>query len=286
MEEEQEEEEEAQEFKHENDHRLLFSSIFGDSDSEESEDWLYGSPHHTNERWESVEHVDGLWRCNHFLSPNQQQRILKAIETDCGVFLYLWWTQAMRFGRLPDWALELSSQIHNSVLKFKSMDSKCSTKTDPISSPSMAAQSQCPLPEDILLREPLFDQMIANSYEPGEGITAHVDLLRFEDGIAIVSLLSPCVMCFRSVPDPLCSYPNKVNGHINEDNQLNDTGAKVQILLSPGDLIVMSGTARYKWTHEINRNKDQQVWQGEALKQERRISVTLRRLCPQLVLGD
>jgi len=65
-----------------------------------------------------------------------------------------------------------------------------------------------------------------------------------------------------------------------------DTGAKVQILLSPGDLIVMSGTARYKWTHEINRNKDQQVWQGEALKQERRISVTLRRLCPQLVLGD
>jgi hypothetical protein len=65
-----------------------------------------------------------------------------------------------------------------------------------------------------------------------------------------------------------------------------DTRAKVQILLSPGDLIVMSGTARYKWTHEINRNKDQQVWQGEALKQERRISVTLRRLCPQLVLGD
>jgi hypothetical protein len=205
---------------------------------------------------------------------------------DCGVFLYLWWTQAMRFGRLPDWALDLSSQIHNSVLKFKSMDSKCSTKTDPISSPSMAVQSQCPLPEDILLREPLFDQMIANSYEPGEGITAHVDLLRFEDGIAIVSLLSPCVMCFRSVPDPLCSCPNKVNGHINEDNQLNDTGAKVQILLSPGDLIVMSGTARYKWTHEINRNKDQQVWQGEALKQERRISVTLRRLCPELVLGD
>lgn len=87
---------------------------------------------------------------------------------DCGVFLYLWWTQAMRFGRLPDWALDLSSQIHNSVLKFKSMDSKCSTKTDPISSPSMAVQSQCPLPEDILLREPLFDQMIANSYEPGE----------------------------------------------------------------------------------------------------------------------
>ncbi len=87
---------------------------------------------------------------------------------DCGVFLYLWWTQAMRFGRLPDWALDLSSQIRNSVLKFKSMDSKCSTKAEPISSPSMAAQSQCPLPEDILLREPLFDQMIANSYEPGE----------------------------------------------------------------------------------------------------------------------
>lgn len=45
MEEEQEEEEQDPEFKHKNDHRLLFSSIFGDSDSEESEDWLYGSPH-------------------------------------------------------------------------------------------------------------------------------------------------------------------------------------------------------------------------------------------------
>jgi hypothetical protein len=31
-------------------------------------------------------------------------------------------------------------------------------------------------------RLPLFDQMIVNLYEPGQGITPHIDLLRFEVG--------------------------------------------------------------------------------------------------------
>lgn len=32
-------------------------------------------------------------------------------------------------------------------------------------------------------REPLFDQMICNYYEPGQGITPHVDILsKFADG--------------------------------------------------------------------------------------------------------
>ena len=45
-------------------------------------------------------------------------------------------------------------------------------------------------------REPLFDQMIINVYHPGQGIKAHVDLAKFDDGIASVSLGSTCVMLF------------------------------------------------------------------------------------------
>ncbi|KAJ1553298.1 hypothetical protein HK405_008334, partial [Cladochytrium tenue] len=43
----------------------------------------------------------------------------------------------------------------------------------------------------------LFDQLIANFYRPGQGLRDHVDLSRFDDGIAIASLAGPTVMRFR-----------------------------------------------------------------------------------------
>ncbi|KAF2539753.1 hypothetical protein F2Q68_00018627 [Brassica cretica] len=94
-----------------------------------------------------------------------------------------------------------------------------------------------------------------------KGICAHVDLLRFEDGIAIVSLESPCVMRFSPAEK--------------------GEGEDVDVLLSPGSLILMSGEARYRWKHEINRKQiGFQVWEGEEIDQKRRISITLRKLCP------
>lgn len=52
----------------------------------------------------------------------------------------------MRFGDLPSWATELSELILESV---ESVDL-------PV------------LPADLLCREPLFDQLIVNLYQPGE----------------------------------------------------------------------------------------------------------------------
>jgi hypothetical protein len=44
----------------------------------------------------------------------------------------------------------------------------------------------------------------------------------------------------------------------------------------------LSGSARYGWIHEISRERaEEQVWAGKVLEQARRISVTLRRLCPE-----
>ena len=65
-----------------------------------------------------------------------------------------------------------------------------------------------------------FDQLVVNRYEPGEGICAHVDLLRFADGVAILSLGSPAVMSFTM-------------------------GSSARnILLEPGDLLLLEGEAR------------------------------------------
>jgi hypothetical protein len=59
-------------------------------------------------------------------------------------------------------------------------------------------------------------------------------------------------------------------------------GEMVAVLLAPGDLIVLAGSARHGWTHEISRERaKEQVWAGKVLEQARRISVTLRRLCPK-----
>eukprot|EP00967_Tisochrysis_lutea_P071740 scaffold95416_cov18-Tisochrysis_lutea.AAC.2 len=54
-------------------------------------------------------------------------------------------------------------------------------------------------------REPLFNQMIINRYNPGDGIRPHVDLMRFEDGIAVISLGDSAVMQF--------SQPEQNPGH-------------------------------------------------------------------------
>lgn len=64
--------------------------------------------------------------------------------------------QAMRFGDLPAWAEALSKGIHESVIRFAgSLDIDIPDSETPLASP-------------ILWREPLFDQMIVNSYQPGE----------------------------------------------------------------------------------------------------------------------
>ncbi|XP_061369855.1 uncharacterized protein LOC133312637 [Gastrolobium bilobum] len=188
--------------------------------------------------WEEIEEVKGLWLCKDFLSPKQQSRLLSAIEDEN------WFTQpsinqAMRFGHqhLPPWAIQLSHSIRHSLLR-----------RDDVVFP--------------IHREPLFDQMIANLYQPGEGISAHVDLLRFDDGIAIISLESSCVMHFT---------PGSGSG---------SGSVSVPLLLTPGSLLLMSGEARYRWKHEINRRPGFQLWQGQQLTQTKRTSITLRKLCP------
>lgn len=104
-----------------------------------------------------------------------------------------------------------------------------------------------------------------------QGICAHVDLIRFEDGIAIVSLESSCVMHFTKVGQAYYGAANR--------GKLDPPMTKIPVYLTPGSLVLISGEARYGWKHEINRKPGFQIWEGQELNQRRRISVTLRKLC-------
>lgn len=100
------------------------------------------------------------------------------------------------------------------------------------------------------------DQMIANEYLPGQGISAHVDCVPcFTDRIASLSLLSPCEMVFRR----------------------RESGEKRALTLEPRALLILTGAARYDWTHEIPARMTDIV-DGRKRPRGRRVSMTFRNV--------
>ncbi|REC61015.1 hypothetical protein DRF65_18460 [Chryseobacterium pennae] len=99
-----------------------------------------------------------------------------------------------------------------------------------------------------------FDQVIINEYEPGQGISNHIDCVScFEDIIISVSLLSSCVMQFS------------------KDRE------QQEILLQPRSLLLLSGEARYHWKHGIKAVKNDK-WSDTIIPRKRRISITFRKI--------
>ena len=120
-------------------------------------------------------------------------------------------------------------------------------------------------------------QAILNLYRPGEGITAHVDLLnRFDDGIIGVSFQSGCVMTFdKGAPD---------DGRKPRDASDPDARNRWDLYLPERSILVLSADARYLWTHGIPARMHDLVQDnhGDACLIERgiRLSITFRWLLP------
>lgn len=128
-------------------------------------------------------------------------------------------TQDLRIGFIPDWLAGLCERLST---------------------------------EGIFSRAP--DQVIINEYQPGQGISAHVDCVPcFGDTIASLSLGSACVMDFTHTT----------------------TGEKQSHLLEPRSLLVLSSDARYHWQHAIPARKSDK-WHGQSIPRVRRISLTFR----------
>jgi alkylated DNA repair dioxygenase AlkB len=96
------------------------------------------------------------------------------------------------------------------------------------------------------------DQMIVNEYQPGQGISAHVDCEPcFKDGIVTISL-----------------------GWVYEMDFISFVTKEVRsTLLELGSAVVMTGESRYHWQHRIQaRKSDHRVPRG------RRVSLTFRNV--------
>ena len=98
------------------------------------------------------------------------------------------------------------------------------------------------------------DQAIVNEYLPGQGISAHVDCAPcFDDTIASLSLDSGAIMQFTKGRE------------------------RQELYLKPRSLIVLSGEARYEWTHAIPARKSDVV-NGFKIERDRRVSLTFRNV--------
>ena len=122
-------------------------------------------------------------------------------------------------------------------------------------------------------------QAIINLYQPGEGITPHVDLLgRYGDGIIGVSFSSGSVMRFDKVR-PVES----------------DTQTRWDVYLPELSIIVLSQEARFDWTHGIDKKTKDYVSDSGTpdnpstswIERGTRLSVTFRWMLPGAeVVGD
>lgn len=98
------------------------------------------------------------------------------------------------------------------------------------------------------------DQAIVNEYQPGQGISAHVDCVPcFDNTIASLSLGSGATMQFT------------------KGNE------RQEIYLEPRSLIILSGSARYEWQHAIPARKTDVV-NGFKIDRKRRLSLTFRTI--------
>lgn len=130
-------------------------------------------------------------------------------------------TPELKLGPLPDWLSLLAAEFHARKL----------------------------LPK-------IADQIIINEYQPGQGISAHIDCVPcFTDTIASLSLGSPCVMEFTHTR----------------------TQQKIPMLLEARSLVIFSGDARYRWQHAIPARKTDRH-DGIIIPRNRRLSLTFRNV--------
>jgi alkylated DNA repair dioxygenase AlkB len=98
------------------------------------------------------------------------------------------------------------------------------------------------------------DQLIVNEYQPGQGISKHVDCVPcFGPTVVSLSLGSTCVMELAEAK----------------------TKRKVPLLLAPRSAVVLREDARYRWTHAVPARKSD-AFAGRTYPRSRRLSLTFR----------
>ena len=100
-----------------------------------------------------------------------------------------------------------------------------------------------------------FDQVIINEYEPGQGISSHIDQpVSFGPEVVSVSLLSATTVVF---------------------SRENESHA---VRLQPRSAVLLSGAARFLWMHAVPACEFDILPSGQQVERARRISVITFRV--------
>ncbi len=178
--------------------------------------------------------VPGLLYVADFLSESEEDHVVGVIDQS-------------------DWSSELQRRVQHYGWRYdyKARQIDSSMRLGPL--PEWAAHLAKRLVSNGLLSD-VPDQVIVNEYVGNQGISRHVDNEpSFADGIAMISLLESWEMVFR---------------------EKKTRGRKVLQRLERRSAAIMTGDARYRWTHEIPKRK----YEPGRVKRGRRISLTFRKV--------
>lgn len=196
---------------------------------------LFGQPAQPRDVLHNHLGVSGLTYCRAFLAPEDQTRILAEVD-----------------GR--PWLTDLKRRVQHYGYKYDYRARKIDPSMYVGPLPPFALEVAQQLIHQELIDE-VPDQLIVNEYEPGQGITAHIDCAPcFKNTIVTVSLGSAYEMDFLSV----------------------ESGEIRSILLELGSALVMQDEARYQWMHRIQARRS-----DKGRPRGRRVSLTFRNVILQ-----
>ena len=179
-------------------------------------------------------HVPGLLYVSEFLGEGEEEDVVAVIDQSA------WSSELHRRVQHYGWRYDYKARQIDSSMRLGRL-------------PEWAARMARRLQSSGLLRD-LPDQVIVNEYIGNQGISRHIDSeLSFADGVAMISLLESWEMVFR---------------------EKKKQGRKVLQRLERRSAAIMTGDARYRWTHEIPKRK----YEPGRMKRDRRISLTFRKV--------
>ena len=194
-----------------------------------------------------VKEIPGLFYCPDQISTAEMKQLSEFLDT-------LTWK--------PLSASKNSRVVQHYGFAYDYKDRNIRQPTDPIPLELMSLRNRLTeLCETLLLKQE-FNQCIVNNYNPGQGISPHVDVRDY----------GPVIGCFSLGESPDTGAMMRFTNPKNEHHDL---------WVEAGSLYIMSGEARYRWKHSMPSRFNDEV-HGENVARDRRISVTFRHVPPFL----
>lgn len=180
--------------------------------------------------------VPGLTYVPDFILPNDEQALIAFVD-----------------GRT--WLTDLKRRVQHYGYKYDYKARAVTSESALGSLPDQLQKLAIRLAQEEIFPEPP-DQVIVNEYQPGQGISAHIDCVPcFTETIVSLSLLSGCSMTLKAAK----------------------TGVTRVQYLRPRSLLVLKGESRYEWQHAIAARKSDMV-DGGREPRSRRLSLTFRKV--------